>query len=225
MIARRAVCYHRRIMNRLIVTLARAIAAGLLILLLLAAPGRADEPTPPGTANTPYLTGQLLVASKQIGDPRFARTVIYMVAHDKSGALGLVVNRVYGKGPLKKFLKGFNIEVNGVDGEIQLHYGGPVEPGAGFVLHTADYSGPGTRVVDGRMAMTTEMSVLKAMAEGHGPRQALFALGYSGWGPGQLEGEIARGDWHSAPADEKLVFDDDVETKWDRASGRAGLKL
>ncbi|MBI2978453.1 MAG: YqgE/AlgH family protein, partial [Rhodospirillales bacterium] len=82
-----------------------------------------------------------------------------------------------------------------------------------------------TRVVDGRMAMTTEMSVLKAMAEGHGPRQALFALGYSGWGPGQLEGEIARGDWHSAPADEKLVFDDDVESKWDRASGRAGLKL
>jgi len=225
MIGRPTVCYHRRIMNRPMATLARAVAAGVSILLLLAAPGRASQPAPPAAVNTPFLAGQLLVASKQIGDPRFARTVIYMVAHDKSGALGLVVNRVYGKGSLEKFLKGFNIEAAGVSGEIRLHYGGPVEPGAGFVLHTADYSGTGTRVVDGRVAMTTEMSILKAMAEGNGPRRAMFALGYSGWGPGQLEGEIARGDWFSAPADEKLIFDDDVETKWDRASERAGIKL
>ena len=75
------------------------------------------------------------------------------------------------------------------------------------------------------MALSTEMGVLKAIAEGHGPRHSLFALGYSGWGPGQLEGEIARGDWFSAPADENLIFDDDLKTKWERASGRAGLKL
>jgi len=213
-------------MNRPVAALARAVAAGLSMLLLLASPaGAAELQVRPGPVNTPYLAGQLLVATKQIGDPRFARTVIYMVAHDHSGAVGLVINRVYGKGPLKKFLKGFDIDANGADGEIRLHYGGPVEPGVGFVLHTADYNGPGTRVVDSRMAMTTEMSVLKAIAEGRGPRLALFALGYSGWGPGQLEGEIARGDWFSAPADEKLVFDDDDASKWDRAAGRAGLKL
>lgn len=212
-------------MIRPFVTVARGFVAGLSMLLMLATPGGAEPAPRPESANTPFLAGQLLVATKQIGDPRFARTVIYMVSHDSTGALGLVVNRVYGKGPLKKFLKGFDIDVNAAQGEIRLHYGGPVQPSAGFVLHTTDYNGPGTRVVDDRMAMTTEMSVLKAIADGHGPRQALFALGYSGWGPGQLEGEIARGDWFSAPADEKLIFDDDIESMWDRASGRAGLKL
>jgi putative transcriptional regulator len=212
-------------MNRPFVTLVRGAAAGLAMLLIAAAPGRAEPTARPDAGNTPFLAGQLLVATKQIGDPRFARTVIYMVAHDAAGAFGLVVNRVYGKGPLEKFLKGFDVDVNGIQGEIQLHYGGPVEPGTGFVLHTADYEGPGTRVVDDRLAMTTEMSVLKAIADGHGPKRALFALGYSGWGPGQLEGEIARGDWFSAPADENLIFDKDVESIWSRASGRAGLKL
>ena len=165
------------------------------------------------------------MASPKIGDPRFARTVIFMVSHDKDGALGLVVNKAYGSGPMEKFMKGFNIDPGQYKGDIRLHYGGPVEPGAGFVLHTADYHGPSTRVVNATMALTTEMSVLKAIAEGHGPRHSLFALGYSGWGPGQLESEIARGDWFSAPPDENLIFDDDLETKWDRASGRAGLKL
>lgn len=213
-------------MDSTFVTLFRGLAAGLAMLLMAAAPGRATElQVRPEAPNSLFLSGQLLVATKQIGDPRFARTVIYMVAHDESGAFGLIVNRVYGKGPLEKFLKGFDVDVNGVDGEIQLHYGGPVEPGTGFVLHTADYEGPGTRIVDDRLAMTTEMSVLKAIAEGHGPKRALFALGYAGWGPGQLESEIMRGDWFSAPADENLIFDDDVESIWPRASGRAGLKL
>lgn len=205
---------------------ARSGWAGLSLLLLLAAvPGRADEDARTPQTNTPYLTGQLLVASPQIGDPRFHRTVIYMVSHDRSGALGLVVNKSYGSGPMAKFLKGFDIDAESIEGTIRLHYGGPVEPGAGFVLHTADYSGPGTRVVDEHVALTSEMSVLKAIAEGNGPRHSLFALGYSGWGPGQLEGEIARGDWFSAPADEKLIFDDELETKWRRASGKAGVKL
>ena len=179
----------------------------------------------PEVRNSPYLAGQLLVASPRIGDPRFARTVIYMVSHDKDGALGLVVNKAYGSGPMEKFLKGFDIDSGQLMGDILLHYGGPVEPGAGFVLHTADYRGPGTRVVNAAMALTTEMSVFKAIVEGHGPRHSLFALGYSGWGPGQLEGEISRGDWFSAPADENLIFDDDLKTKWERASGHAGLKL
>jgi putative transcriptional regulator len=188
-------------------------------------PVRAGDTPAPEIKSSLYLTGQLLVASPQIGDPRFAQTVIYMVSHTQDGAQGFVVNKAFGSGPMEKFMKGFNIDPGQFKGEIRLHYGGPVDPGAGFVLHTADYNGPSTRVVNATMAMTTEMSVLKAIAEGNGPRQSLFALGYSGWGPGQLEGEIARGDWFSAPADENLIFDDDLKTKWDRASDKAGLKL
>ena len=204
----------------------RFVLAGLFLFVVLTASSVRAEGTPaPEVRNSLYLTGQLLVASPRIGDPRFTRTVIYMVSHDKDGALGLVVNKAFGSGPMEKFMKGFNIDPGQLKGDIRLHYGGPVDPAAGFVLHTTDYHGPSTRVVNATMALTTEMSVLKAIAEGHGPRHSLFALGYSGWGPGQLEGEIARGDWFSAPADENLIFDDDLKTKWDRASGRAGLKL
>ena len=204
----------------------RFVLAGLFLFAVLAVSAVGVDATPaPEIRNTNYLAGQLLVASPRMGDPRFARTVIYMVSHDKDGALGLVVNKAYGSGPMEKFLKGFNIDPGQIKGDIRLHYGGPVEPAAGLVLHTADYRGPGTRVVNATMALTTGMGVLKAIAEGHGPRHSLFALGYSGWGPGQLEGEIARGDWFSAPADEDLIFDDDLKTKWDRASGKAGLKL
>ncbi len=213
-------------MFTMIFRLTRFLLTGVALFLVLAVvPGQADETASPETRNSLYLVGQLLVASPKIGDPRFARTVIYMVSHDKKGALGLVVNKSFGSGSMEKFLKGFNIEASSIEGEIRLHYGGPVEPRAGFVLHTADYEGPGTRIVNSKMALTTEMSVLKAIAEGHGPRHSLFALGYSGWGPGQLEGEIARGDWFSAPADEKLIFGEDLEAIWDRASGSAGLKL
>jgi len=208
----------------------RSLAAGigLIVLVLAALPGMAaaaPETPAEGSENPRYLAGRLLVATPRIGDPRFARTVIYMVSHDRSGAFGLVVNRAYGKGPMDKFLKGFNIDAGDIAGDIRLHYGGPVEPGAGFVLHTADYEGAGTRVVDSRMALTTGMGVLKAIAEGHGPRRSIFILGYAGWGPDQLEGEIARGDWLNAPADEQLIFDDEMATKWDRATGKAGLKL
>ena len=205
---------------------ARGLVAGLALMVVFAAfPGFAGEAKPPTALNTPYLAGQLLVATQKIKDPRFAKTVIYMVRHDKTGALGLIVNRVYGSGPMEEFLKGFNIDAAGTGGDIQLHYGGPVAPEAGFILHTADYNGPGTHVVDDRMAMTTERSVLKAISEGHGPRLSLFAFGYAGWGAGQLEGEIKRGDWFSTPADEELIFGEDQNGKWDRASGKAGLKL
>ena len=204
--------------------MAGGLVAGLWFLLAATA-ARADGPAPPRADNSTYLAGQFLVATTQIGDPRFAKTVVYMVAHDDQGAVGLIVNRVYGKGRLDKFLEGFKIEPQDAKGDILLHYGGPVEPSAGFVLHTADFRGPGTRVVNERMALTSEISVLKAIADGKGPKKSLFALGYAGWGPGQLEGEIARGDWLSAPADETLIFDGDAESMWERVQGQAGIKL
>jgi len=189
---------------------------------VFAAPGLSASPPPKETL---FLAGQLLVASPDIDDPRFHHAVIYMVHHNKTGAFGLIINEAIGSGPLSEFLKGFEIGSAGVEGTITLHYGGPVLPGAGFVLHTADYKGPGTHVVDKDFAMTTEMSIMRAIAEGRGPRNSLFSFGYSGWGPGQLENEVERGDWLSAPADENLIFGGDQKTKWQRAFDKAGLKL
>jgi putative transcriptional regulator len=100
-----------------------------------------------------------------------------------------------------------------------------VSPAVGFVLHTADFNGPDTQVVNDKMALTTEKSVLKAIAEGQGPRRRLFAFGYAGWGAGQLEGEIARGDWFNVPADEQLIFDEDLKTIWSRASDKVRVRL
>ena len=160
-----------------------------------------------------------------MADPRFAKSVIYMFTHRPDGASGIIVNDVLGERSLAEFLKHFDIDIGDAEGTIRFHYGGPVDPGRGFVLHTSDYHGPKTRVIDERMSLTTDIHLLKSIAEGKGPRRSLVALGYSVWREGQLEAEIARGDWLSAPADEKLIFDDDFDTKWKRATQKAGHKL
>ena len=196
-----------------------------LFLALPAFPGRADDKAPAGSRNTLFLTGQLLVASPDIAEPKFAETVIYMVTHHPDGAGGIIINKVLGDRTLAEFLKRLDIDIGDAEGTIRFHYGGPVELGKGFVLHTSDYHGPKTRVIDERMSLTTDIHLLKSIAEGKGPRHSLMALGYSGWSKGQLEAEIARGDWLSAPADEKLIFDDDYDTKGKRASQKAGHKL
>ena len=197
------------------------LVAGLVALFVMVAgpdAGFTQEPTS-------FLVGKLLVAAPKMDDPRFAKTVIYMVKHNPSGAFGLIINRAFGAGSMKEFLKGFDIDASAVEGDIRLHYGGPVSPAVGFVLHTADFNGPDTQVVNDKMALTTEKSVLKAIAEGQGPRRRLFAFGYAGWGAGQLEGEIARGDWFNVPADEQLIFDEDLKTKWSRASDKVRVRL
>jgi putative transcriptional regulator len=202
------------------------LLAALAIAIGPACAGVADE-TPRGRADTygRYLTGQFLIASPKIGDPRFAETVILMINHDAGGAFGLVVNRVIGQGPLDKFLKGFGVEGGDRGGEVRLHYGGPVEPGRGFILHSTDFDSPTSMPVDARVAWSTQLDALKALSEGKGPRRSLFALGYAGWGPGQLDGELKRGDWLTAPADEDIVFGDDQAGKWRKATQRAGVPL
>ncbi len=200
-------------------------AAAAVAVVSLAAPSLGGEDGFVAPKHTPFLAGQLLVATQKLGDPRFAHTVIYMVDHDAKGAMGLIVNRAIGVGPLDKLLKGFGIEGEDAAGTIRLHYGGPVDLAHGFILHSTDYKGPGTRVVNKGVAITTKLEVLKAIAKGEGPKRSLFALGYAGWGPGQLEGEIARDDWVTAPADENLIFSDDLESTWDRAIKKAGVAL
>jgi putative transcriptional regulator len=170
-----------------------------------------------------YLTGQLLVAMPQMRDPRFTRSVIYMCAHNAEGAMGLVVNRRVGSITFSDLLTQLGIGPNRRNEEIRVHFGGPVEQGRGFVLHSTDYTQAGTLRVDDLVALTATLDILKEIAAGGGPRRSLLALGYAGWGPGQLDQEIQANGWLSVAADESLVFDDDLDQKWERAIGKIGV--
>ena len=181
--------------------------------------GKAVAPQPAS------LAGQLLVARTELRDPRFIRTVVYLVQHDAGGAMGLILNRPIGEASLSELLEQARVEGTGVNGKILVHFGGPVEPGRGLVLHTADYKIEGTQVVKDGIAVTARPEILRAMGTGTGPRKSLFALGYAGWTSGQLETEIKAGSWEIVPADKTLVFDENAETKWERAMARRTIRL
>lgn len=171
------------------------------------------------------LTGQLLVATPEMPDPRFARTVLYMIRHDATGAEGLILNRPLGDMPLATLLRQMRIDSARVTSTVRLHTGGPVDPRRVLVLHTAEYATEGTRAIKDAIALTQEAAILAAIAHGKGPRRAFFALGYAGWAPGQIEAEIKAGAWVRAVADEALVFDTDYERKWERAMERRRIDL
>jgi putative transcriptional regulator len=200
---------------------ARLAVAVIMVALVATTPGRSAEPR----AAAANLTGQLLVATSDMPDPRFARTVIYMVRHDADGAQGFVLNRPFGDMPLAVLLEQMRLDKDGVEGTVRLHSGGPVEALHLFVLHTADYSIEGTVSVKDGIALSWEPDIFRAIARGKGPRRALFVLGYAGWGPGQLEAEMKTGAWARAAADEALVFDQGDDSKWDRAMARRKIDL
>ncbi|HZN29219.1 MAG TPA: YqgE/AlgH family protein [Xanthobacteraceae bacterium] len=188
-----------------------ALAATLALALLLAAP-------PPTAAQAPAsLAGQLLVASPSMGDPRFERTVILMIRHDKDGAFGIVVNRPAGERPLAELIQMLGEKDAAVAGQVRIFAGGPVQPELGFVIHGTDYRGPGTMEITARLAMTSSREILRDIGGGKGPKQSLIAFGYAGWAPGQLEGELKRRDWSIAPGEPKLIFDEDRDKVWDSA--------
>ena len=141
---------------------------------------------------TGYLTGQLLVAMPQMRDPRFMRSVIYMCAHSIEGAMGLVVNKLVDNVSFPDLLDQLNIQTGPLENEIFVHFGGPVETGRGFVLHSSDYVQDATLVIDENVGLTATVDILKSIAEGNGPDRSLLALGYAGWGAGQLDEEIPR---------------------------------
>ena len=172
-----------------------------------------------------YLTGQLLIAMPNMRDPRFARSVIYVCAHNAEGAMGLVVNRLVGSVTFPDLLEQLSIEGGTTCEEIRVHFGGPVESGRGFVLHSGDYSHDSTLQVDEKMALTATVDILTDIAQGRGPRCSLLALGYAGWGPGQLDSEFQANGWLSVAADETLIFDDDLDSKWERAIGKLGIDV
>lgn len=171
------------------------------------------------------LAGQLLVATPEMSDPRFQHTVILMVQHNKDGALGIAINRPREELPIAQLLDALGIDSKGSEGTVRLYAGGPVQPEIGLVVHSADYHRSGTVNIDGRVAMTSNPDVLRDIGHQEGPRQSLVAFGYAGWGPGQLEGELAVGGWVTVPEDPKLVFDFDRGKLWDEAMKRRTISL
>jgi putative transcriptional regulator len=161
-----------------------------------------------------YLTGQLLIAMPTMPDQRFQRTVIYMCAHNADGAMGLVINRLFGSITFPDLLEQLGIDSPGSAANMRVHFGGPVESGRGFVLHSTDFVREGTMQVDDKIALTATVDILRAIADGRGPKHALLALGYAGWGPGQLDTEMQANGWLNAPADDRLLFDRDLDSKW-----------
>ena len=172
------------------------------------------------------LAGQLLVAMPQMGDPRFARSVIYLCTHSgDAGAMGLVIDKVLGSLTLAELFVQLEIESDPGAKNQRVHFGGPVEPGRGFVLHTADYREEATLPVTGNIAITATLDIMRAIGRGRGPRHSLFALGYAGWAPGQLDAEIQANGWLSVAADETILFGPDQDGKWQRALGKLGIDL
>ncbi len=171
------------------------------------------------------LSGQLLVAMPGMADPRFVESVVFMVEHDAGGAMGLIVNRPVVDIALTDLLDELEQDDDGVVGTIRMHYGGPVEPDQGFVLHSSDVLAEGSVVVDDAYALTVRPDMLRRMASGDGPRHSRFMMGYAGWGPGQLEAELSHLVWFTIPAELSLVFADDPAGVWERAMARRGIDL
>jgi putative transcriptional regulator len=170
------------------------------------------------------LCGKLLVAMPGLGDPRFEHSVILICAHSDDGSMGLIINKRMPDLSFDGLLDHLSIAKASQDRQIHVHFGGPVERGRGFVLHSPDYiSSATTMQIEGGYGMTATLDVLEAMAQGEGPDKALVALGYTGWGPGQLESEIARNDWLTVEPSESLIFAANDATKWTAALRGMGI--
>ncbi len=163
------------------------------------------------------MTGQLLIAMPAMTTPHFSQAVIYVCAHTPEGAMGIVLNRPLSSPSFGDLLEQLEVTPVPPVRQINLFRGGPVDAARGFVLHTADWTGDGSLMVDQEVALTASLDVLKAIADGGGPSRGFLALGYAGWGPGQLDREMQDNAWLSAPASVDLLFDTQHETKWRRA--------
>lgn len=201
-------------------------AAFSLLALLWSAAVSPNAPTSPNLQQPPAsLTGELLVASPQIGDPRFWHSVILVVRQNDQGAVGIMINRPVGEVPLAQLLQAVGLNDTGVKGTVRIFAGGPVGPGIGFVVHSPDYHRDGTTAIDSRLSFTENPQILEDIAHGHGPRKKLIAFGYAGWAPGQLQTELGRGDWFVIPETPNLVFDDNRDHVWDDAMASRTTQL
>jgi putative transcriptional regulator len=193
-----------------------------------------DENAKRGTTlDEGFLDGKLLLAMPSMSDPRFHRAVIYMCAHSDDGAMGIVINHAAPSITFTNLLEQLGIIDEDDDEsdsirlpvkEMTVHTGGPVEMGRGFVLHTTDYfSADSTLTIDDSVSLTATVDILRAIATGKGPMRSLLALGYAGWAPGQLEHEIQTNGWLVCPADTDLVFDAELDKRYDLAMTKLGI--
>ena len=201
------------------------LVAGVMLCAALPAPGEKPGDTP--AAEPP--PGSLLIASAEMQDPRFRHAVILVLRHNAGGAFGIVINRPLEEKSIASLLaaakdakpeKGAGSDDGGVEGTIRIFAGGPVQRSLGFVIHTPDYRRDATITIEPVVAMTPTTEILRDIGHHKGPKKYFFALGYAGWGPGQLDAEIAHRDWFSTPGDETLIFDDDRGELWDHALAR-----
>lgn len=193
------------------------VAAVVLPTTLLHAALPTQTETPDSTV---WLTGQLLIASPALRQPPFDHAVILLAHHSREGALGIVINRPIDQRPIAGLLAAFGADASGVTNSVRVFLGGPVNPDVGFVVHSAEYHRPDTFDIDGHVALTPAPEALRDIGLGKGPSKSIFALGYAGWAPGQLEDEMAHGVWVTVPEDQALVFDDDRSKVWTEALAR-----
>lgn len=169
-----------------------------------------------------YLSGQLLLAMPGIGDPRFEKAVIAMCTHDEGGALGIGLGRIMPRIGLHELLRQFDI-APGAAPDAPIHVGGPVEPQRGFILHSLDWGGQESVSVGDHWGLTATLDILKAIAAGSGPSRWVVALGYAGWGAGQIEEEMKGNGWFATPASDHLLYECDVDSRWSAAFSSAGI--
>jgi putative transcriptional regulator len=173
----------------------------------------------------PSLVGQVLVALPDMGDPRFQRTVILIVRHNKQGAFGITINRPIGDHSLASLLEMLGERDTSAEGDVRIFAGGPVQPEVGFVVHSAEYVRDETIAINDIVAVTSSTDVLRDISHHKGPRKTLVAFGYAGWAPGQLESELARDDWSTTTADSELIFEMSRDRVWESAMARRSKDL
>jgi len=194
-----------------------SIAGALLIGFFLTTARPSPDSIPNAQVFSVSLRGKLLVASSRMKGNIFERSVIVMVEHNEKGALGLIVNKPVSRVSKAKVYKGLGLPNEHVEGQFTIFVGGPVEPKASFIIHDGSQKFDGTRSVAKDLSISSEGPVIEAMARGEGPEHYVVVVGYSGWAPGQLESELRRKDWMTAPLDRDIIFDRQIATKWKRA--------
>jgi putative transcriptional regulator len=170
-----------------------------------------------------YLTGQFLLAMPHMQDPRFEKAIIYICGHDVNGAMGLVINKHLGSLTLKGLLEYLSLPQETIKKDLPIYCGGPVDMGRGFILHSDDFAHTATVPLGNNISLTATVDVLQSIAEGKGPHECLLAMGYVGWGPGQLDSELHSNRWLQIEADSETLFQVPIEKKWEHAISKLGV--
>ncbi len=169
------------------------------------------------------LTGQFLISMPSLEDERFEKTVIYMCAHSKDGAMGIIINKKIDYDLYPDLLEQLGIDKPLINKKLYIRYGGPIESGRGFVLHSDEVIQKETLSIAEGIALTSTSEFFEDLSKGHGPKNSILALGYAGWGPGQIELELASNSWMTLKTDTNFIFDESVSSKWKDAFSLLGV--